>query len=26
VCWLASDESRFVTATRLSVDQGMAQF
>ena len=26
VCWLASDESRYVTATRLSVDQGMAQF
>lgn len=26
VCWLASDESRLVTATRLSVDQGMAQF
>lgn len=26
VCWLASDESRFVTATMLSVDQGMAQF
>jgi SDR family mycofactocin-dependent oxidoreductase len=26
VCWLASDESRFVTATRLSVDQGMAQY
>jgi SDR family mycofactocin-dependent oxidoreductase len=26
VCWLASDESRFVTATMLSVDQGMAQY
>lgn len=26
VCWLASDEARFVTATRLSVDQGMAQY
>lgn len=26
VCWLACDESRFVTATMLSVDQGMAQF
>jgi SDR family mycofactocin-dependent oxidoreductase len=26
VCWLASDQSRFVTAVRLSVDQGMAQF
>jgi NAD(P)-dependent dehydrogenase (short-subunit alcohol dehydrogenase family) len=26
VCWLASDESRYVTATRLSVDQGMAQY
>ena len=26
VCWLASDESRFVTATQLSIDQGMAQF
>lgn len=26
VCWLASDESRYVTATRLSIDQGMAQF
>ncbi|MCW2685111.1 MAG: short-chain dehydrogenase/reductase, partial [Mycobacterium sp.] len=26
VCWLASDESRFVTATRLAVDQGMAQY
>ena len=23
VCWLASDESRLVTATRLSVDQGI---
>jgi SDR family mycofactocin-dependent oxidoreductase len=26
VCWLASDESRYVTATQLSVDQGMSQF
>jgi SDR family mycofactocin-dependent oxidoreductase len=26
VCWLASDESRLVTATQVSVDQGMAQF
>jgi NAD(P)-dependent dehydrogenase (short-subunit alcohol dehydrogenase family) len=26
VCWLASDESRFVTATGLAVDQGMAQY
>jgi SDR family mycofactocin-dependent oxidoreductase len=26
VCWLASDESRYVTATQLSVDQGMAHF
>jgi SDR family mycofactocin-dependent oxidoreductase len=26
VCWLASDESRMVTGTRISVDQGMAQY
>jgi NAD(P)-dependent dehydrogenase (short-subunit alcohol dehydrogenase family) len=26
VCWLASDESRLVTAVALSVDQGMTQF
>ncbi len=26
VCWLASDESRMVTGTRLSIDQGMAQY
>jgi len=26
VCWLASDEARLVTGTRISVDQGMAQF
>jgi NAD(P)-dependent dehydrogenase (short-subunit alcohol dehydrogenase family) len=26
VCWLASDEARLVTGTRLSIDQGMAQF
>jgi hypothetical protein len=26
VCWPAPDESRLVTATRLSVHQGMAQF
>lgn len=25
-CWLASDESRYVTAVHLSVDNGMAQF
>lgn len=26
VCWLASDESRLVTATRISVDQGSSQY
>lgn len=26
VCWLASDESRFVTATQISVDQGSTQY
>jgi SDR family mycofactocin-dependent oxidoreductase len=26
VCWLASDESRLVTATRISVDQGSTQY
>jgi SDR family mycofactocin-dependent oxidoreductase len=26
VCWLASDEARLITGTRLSIDQGMAQF
>lgn len=26
VCWLASDESRYVTGTQLCIDQGMAQF
>jgi NAD(P)-dependent dehydrogenase (short-subunit alcohol dehydrogenase family) len=26
VCWLASDESRNVTATRISVDQGSTQY
>jgi SDR family mycofactocin-dependent oxidoreductase len=26
VCWLASDEARYVTAIQLSVDQGMAHF
>ncbi|MEV0107769.1 mycofactocin-coupled SDR family oxidoreductase [Nocardia sp. NPDC050799] len=26
VCWLASDESRFVTATSISVDLGAAQY
>lgn len=26
VCWLASDQSKYITAVALSVDQGMAQF
>jgi NAD(P)-dependent dehydrogenase (short-subunit alcohol dehydrogenase family) len=26
VCWLASDESRNVTAARISVDQGSTQY
>jgi hypothetical protein len=26
VCWLASDESKNVTATAISIDQGMTQF
>lgn len=26
LCWLVSDESRYVTGTALCVDQGMAQF
>ena len=26
VCWLASDEAKLVTGTRLSIDQGMSQF
>jgi SDR family mycofactocin-dependent oxidoreductase len=26
VCWLASDEAKLITGTRLSIDQGMAQF
>ena len=26
VCWLASDESRFVTAVAMAVDSGIAQF
>lgn len=26
VCWLASDESRYVTATQISVDQGSAHY
>jgi NAD(P)-dependent dehydrogenase (short-subunit alcohol dehydrogenase family) len=26
VCWLACDESRFVTASQLPIDSGMAQF
>ena len=26
VCWLASDESRFVTAVAIPVDTGIAQF
>jgi NAD(P)-dependent dehydrogenase (short-subunit alcohol dehydrogenase family) len=26
VCWLASDESRYVTATQISVDQGSTQY
>jgi NAD(P)-dependent dehydrogenase (short-subunit alcohol dehydrogenase family) len=26
VCWLASDESKFITAEALSVDQGSTQY
>lgn len=26
VCWLASDESRYVTAVRIPVDQGSTQY
>jgi NAD(P)-dependent dehydrogenase (short-subunit alcohol dehydrogenase family) len=26
VCWLASDQSKFITAAALNADQGMAQF
>jgi NAD(P)-dependent dehydrogenase (short-subunit alcohol dehydrogenase family) len=26
VCWLASDESRFVTGQAISVDQGSTQY
>jgi NAD(P)-dependent dehydrogenase (short-subunit alcohol dehydrogenase family) len=26
VCWLASDESRFVTAVAMPVDSGISQF
>ena len=26
VCWLASEESKNVTATAISIDQGMTQY
>jgi NAD(P)-dependent dehydrogenase (short-subunit alcohol dehydrogenase family) len=26
VCWLASDESKYITATAMSIDQGSTQF